>query len=695
MVDEEIPRNQLTIHPQARLLSMKGAYMNNLPELLAPAGSFASLEAAIEGGADAVYLGSSKFNARMRAGNFDDEELTSALRLCHAYGVKSYITMNIRLFDREISEALDLAKRLYEDGASALILADNGLAAEIKRNIPDFEIHASTQLSGHTVSDAKALMEAGFSRMVCPREITRNGLDTLCKDSHIEIEMFVHGAYCVSFSGQCIMSAVMGGRSGNRGSCAQPCRQPYTLDGKKCYPVSLKDMCLAGSIEDILRSGVASLKLEGRQKPAEYVYGVTKTYRRLLDERRNATEDEIAYLASLFSRQGFSDGYYKSAPRNMLGVRTMEEFEASDKSVFQGLNRKVKAEVIATATVGEPLRYTMTTKYGEVTVDGDVVNAADTVKSMSEEDAEKCAAKLGGTPFILNSFTYNCAEDAFVSRSMLNRARREAAEKLCDPSRIPPDTQPEYIPPESAKNNTVVYTAEFSHECQIPDTAQGFFSEIFLPAGRHGSHTPILPPVRFDEQRDIYPKDGRVMTNTTGQLYEAKKRGLSAVCSHRLNVFNSKTAEVARDMGAEFSILSPELTAAQIRDIHAENKSAIVYGRIPLMTLCRCAISDGGKNCKRGGGGIIGKKSDSFCQSEIKDRKGVTFPIISLPDCTNIVYNSVPIYMADKQEELDRMGITHRHFVFTTETKEECREIIRRYMKKLPAPENMSFTRIK
>lgn len=669
--------------------------MKTLPELLAPAGSFAALEAAIEGGADAVYFGSSQFNARMRAGNFDDEEIERAIRLCRAYGVKSYITMNIRLFDRELSDALHLAKRLYEIGADALIVADNGLAKEIKRALPDFEIHASTQLSGHTVSDAEALRNAGFSRMVCPREISRNDLHSLCQNSPVEIEMFVHGAYCVSFSGQCLMSAVMGGRSGNRGSCAQPCRQPYTLGGKKGYPVSLKDMCLAGHIEDIIASGVASLKLEGRQKPPEYVYGVTKTYRRLLDEGRNATESEMEYLKQLFSRQGFADGYYTKKPANMLGVRTLEEFNASEKTVFEGLRRKVSADVKVEAIVGQPLKYTMSTPYDSITVCGDIVNAADAVAPMSEDDARACAAKLGNTPFVLQNFSLVSDENAFISRSMLNRLRRSACEAIEESGKRNTDgALAEYRKPKADKSTAMVFTAEFAHPSQIPQSAEEFFEEIFLPAGRNTKYTPILPPVNFDLQNDCYPEGKRLMVNTTGQLYEAAKRGYTPVCSHRLNVFNSATSSVLENMGSDWSVLSPELTAPQIRDIAANKKTAIIYGRLPLMTLYRCAISDGGTNCKKNGKGICQGEGNAFCKSEIIDRKGVSFPIISLPDCTNIVYNSVPVYMADKKKDLLAMGICRGHFIFSTETKEECEEIIRRYKEGLAAPDSMKFTRI-
>ncbi len=668
--------------------------MNTLPELLAPAGSFAALEAAIEGGADAVYFGSSQFNARMRAGNFNDEEAERAIKLCRSYGVKSYITMNIRIFDRELTDALQLAKKLYTWGADALILADNGLAREIHRSLPDFELHASTQLSGHTISDAKALQKAGFSRMVCPREISREELFHLCENSPVEIEMFVHGAHCVSFSGQCLMSAVMGGRSGNRGSCAQPCRQPYTLDGKKGYPVSLKDMCLAGSIEDIIASGARSLKLEGRQKPPEYVYGVTKTYRRLLDERRNANEAEVEYLKQLFSRQGFSDGYFAKNPRNMLGVRTLEEFNASEKTVFEGLKRKVPADVSIEARVGKPLKYTMTTEHHSVAVFGDIVNAADAVAPMSEDDARACAAKLGNTPFVLRDFQLCADGNAYISRSMLNRLRRSAAEEIASGGKRTADNCiAEYRKPKATSGGKMVFTAEFAHPSQIPDSAKDFFEEIFLPSGRHEGYTPILPPISFDLQKDHYP-NGRVMVNTTGQLYEAKNRGLSPVSSHRINAFNSATASVCHDMGAEWSVLSPELTAPQIRDIADENKTAVIYGRLPLMTLYRCAISDGGANCKRGGEGFARGDGNTYCKSAIVDRKGVSFPIIALPDCTNIVYNSVPIYMADKKKELSMMGLCRGHFIFTTETKEECEDIIRRYREGLSAPSGFNFTRI-
>lgn len=647
-----------------------------LPELLAPAGNFAALEAAIEGGADAVYFGASQFNARMRAGNFMEDELIAAIKLCRAHGVKSYVTMNIRVYDREIEDALRLTSDLYAMGVDALIVADHGLAAEIKKQIPALEIHASTQMSGHTADDARALMDAGFTRMVCPREISREGLRELCERSPIEIEMFCHGAYCVSFSGQCLMSAVMGGRSGNRGSCAQPCRQPYTQKGEKGYPISLKDMCLAGCIEDIIKSGVASLKLEGRQKPAEYVYGVTKIYRRLLDEGRNATDAELSELANLFSRQGFSAGYYKNSARAMIGVRTIEEYREGTKTVFEGLRKKVPLETKICAKIGEKLSYSVKTPYSSVTVYGDAVKKREDASPMTAKVAEENAARLGNTPFELAKCEYDGDTGAFVTGSMLNRLRREAVEKLTTVDRGGAPTVLYRAATPARKDGDVKYTAEFAYPGQITERAREFFSRIYLPEGREGADV-SLRPIRFGTG---LPDGGRILVHTTGQLFEAKKSGTAADASYRLNVFNSAAAKKLSEMGAESVTLSPELTVPQMRDISVPcEKRVIVYGRLPLMTMFRCAISDGGKNCKCGGSGFAGGRNNSKCRSSITDRRGTKFPILALPDCTNIIYNSVPIFMADKKAELYKTGADAWHFIFSDESPEEVDRIMECY----------------
>ena len=295
-----------------------------LPELLAPAGSPEALSAAIRAGADAVYMGASGFNARIGAANFTPESLKYEIARAHDAGVRIYLTLNTLVYDREIGDLLKTAESAYLAGADALIVADLGVASMLRRTFPDFPLHGSTQMSGHNLEQAKILAELGFERMVIARETSREDLALVCRESPIEIEAFVHGALCVCHSGQCLFSSIVGGRSGNRGLCAQPCRLPYS-DGRggKAYPLSLKDLSLAPHLPDLIEMGVSSLKVEGRMKPPEYVAGVISIWRRLLDEGRGANADEMRRLADIFSRQGFTDGYYvKNIGKNMLGVRT-------------------------------------------------------------------------------------------------------------------------------------------------------------------------------------------------------------------------------------------------------------------------------------------------------------------------------------------------------------------------------------
>ena len=257
-----------------------------LPELLAPAGSPRALEAAIEGGADAVYFGGLRHNARISAENFAPETLSQHVRLAHAHGVKMYQALNTLTTDRELGEVIEDAMIAYEAGVDALIVADLGVAAAIHRALPDLPLHASTQASGHSVASAEQLAKLGFSRMVCAREMSLDDLRHFTENSPIEAEVFVHGALCVCHSGQCLFSSLVGGRSGNRGECAQPCRLPYRTEGDNKYPLSLKDLSLARHIPELIDAGIASLKIEGRMKSPEYVLAVTSVFRTLLDEYR-------------------------------------------------------------------------------------------------------------------------------------------------------------------------------------------------------------------------------------------------------------------------------------------------------------------------------------------------------------------------------------------------------------------------
>ncbi len=316
------------------------------PEILSPAGNFEVLRAAVYAGADAVYIGGTQFNARMNAKNFDRASIKEAVDFCHSRGVKLYVTLNTLIYDRQIKEALEFTGFLYNSGVDALIVADLGFARLVRELYPEMRLHASTQCSGHNAEAAKFLSEMGFSRMVCARELSEENIKKLVEKSPIEIEAFVHGALCVSQSGQCLMSSIIGGRSGNRGECAQPCRLPY--NGR--YPLSLKDNCLAAHVTKLIKMGVSALKIEGRMKSPDYVYTAVSLYRRLVDEGRNATNAEIGELMAVFSRQGFTDGYFTSRiDEKMLGIRTGNDKESTRTANVNIVDKKILRDPITTS----------------------------------------------------------------------------------------------------------------------------------------------------------------------------------------------------------------------------------------------------------------------------------------------------------------------------------------------------------
>ena len=331
--------------------------MSEKPLLLSPAGSFAALKAAIDAGADEVYLGGEMFNARINASNFDRQALIRAGELCRDSNVAMHITLNTLIYDREFKSVLDyvsfLANEVHPDG---LIVQDLGLARVLRREFPSLALHASTQMRIHSYHEADFLKDLGFTRAVVARELPKEDIKRFA-DTGLETEIFIHGAICVSESGGCLMSSVIGNRSGNRGECAQPCRLP--CKGENKYPLSLKDMCLASHIKELCETGVTSLKIEGRMKSPEYVGGVTSVYRRLLDENRNATGEEIKYLTSLFSRSGFTDGYFTSKiNKTMFGIRRKEDKQRSQNlpSFKKAVKRPPREKVIPSAECIIPTR---------------------------------------------------------------------------------------------------------------------------------------------------------------------------------------------------------------------------------------------------------------------------------------------------------------------------------------------------
>lgn len=677
------------------------------PELLAPAGSPEALHAAIEGGADAVYLGATRFSARMRAQNFDETALLDAITLCRAYGVRTYITVNTRLRDAEIPDVLETVDLLYSAGADALILADLGAAGTIRQKYPEIELHASTQLSGVSAADAAELQKLGFCRMVCPREMSFQQVRALCAASPLEIEMFIHGAHCVSYSGQCLFSYAMGGRSGNRGECAQPCRLPFSLScscggNRSPYPLSLKDMCLAGHITEILESGAASLKIEGRQKSPDYVYGVTRMYRTLLDEGRNASQEEIAALSGLFSRDGFSDGYWKSEPRNMLGIRRAQDTENSRRATpFPGLSRKIPLEAHLQVRSNTPLTLTLHAASHTVTVCGAVPDSARTIR-LDADTARKNIEKLGGTPYILRDFRAEIDDGLFCTPAQLNQLRRQGIAALQMPpvrrteTTSTPSDQASPAHPESCR-----FTAQFLTPTQIPENASAFFDTIYTPwqVCRPGDGI-LLPPYATDatlsvirQQLQQSQSPPSLLVHSMAQLALARELQIPAVASERFNVFNRLSAREILALGAQTITASPEIPLGAVRAMPG-SKAVVAYGRLPLLTMLRCALSDGGKNCRVGGCGGFTETSEKkkLCTGSLTDRTGVEFPLIGLYDCVNLLYNSVPIYMADRMNLLRSAGVSVFHFIFTTETREEAAAVIHAYKNAAP-PKNPGAVR--
>lgn len=667
--------------------------MKKLPELLAPAGSPEALQAALEAGADAVYFGGELFSNRMRAKNFSEAELESAILLCASHGIDSYITMNTRLRDKELDEAFALARYLYEAGATAFITADLGLAAYIRENLPDAELHASTQMTGVNSLDAEALREIGFSRMVCPRELSLGELSRLVKESPIEIEAFVHGAHCVSVSGQCLMSWAMGGRSGNRGECAQPCRLPYRVSSREsrssgtAHPLSLKDMCLASHIPELIDSGVASLKIEGRLKSADYVYGVVKTYRRLLDEGRSATADEICYLDGIFSRDGFTDGYFTSRYRGMTGMRSESAISTGEK--FERFTKKIKINAHCHLEVGAPASLTVTDGVSTVTVAGDVVSEAKTAP-LSKEAVYKNIAKLGGTPCSLarEDFTCTMVGDVFAAASQLNSLRRDALKKLeiCVRDRI--RRRKGTTAPEAAEDITPAVklkTAEFYDYTLIPDEAHEYFDVIFTRVPhkvKNNGNCEIgldLPAWCADSAKikdliGTFAASGgrKVLCHTQGQVYAVKEAGLEAVASMRLNISCSAASRELIRAGADRIILTPELSSPAIRDISRKIPvtGAVVYGKVPLMLMRRCIMSDKGCSGKCGGDGC-------HLPANLSDRRGARLSVVPVGDKVNVILNPNVVYMADRMHELSY--ITSEHYIFTDESADAVCRVIEAY----------------
>lgn len=641
-----------------------------LPELLAPAGSPEALYAAIAAGADAVYVGG-RHSARAFARNFDETELLDGIRYAHLHGKKIYIALNTLLFDREMSEALSYAARVAAMGVDAAIVADLGLMSLLRRELPELPIHASTQCFIHNRATADFYASQGAERIVAARECSLDSIRDLCENAFAEVEVFLHGALCVSHSGQCLFSSLVGGRSGNRGECAQPCRLPYG----KGHPLSLSDLALAGHIPALIGAGVSSLKIEGRMKSPSYVAGVTGIYRRLLDEKRAATPDEWQALSRLFSRSGFTDKYLTARHSEpMTGIRTAEDKAESRLCEESFTKERVSIRGSVEILKNSPSRLSFSLGQKTVTVTG---QSAEDARSAPLDAAEvvRRLTKLGDTPFRLadGDLAVRLDEGVFLPAGALNALRRDGVAALLGGDAAPRPVAYRKSPiarPLAPHRVAVCYAAEQARVCE----RSGFFDRVYLSlvAAHEAHYYPkgvLLPPVIMEAERAeveamlAAAKAGgaeHAICDAYGQIATVRATGLVPIGGFRLNVTNRETVFALQSMGIEDITLSPELSAVRVRDLGGR---CITYGRIPLMLTERCFIKEN-FGCERCG------------SAALTDRRGVRFPMMREFRHRNLILNSVPTYLADRPAILAEAGSPRECYLFTIEKEKEIATVI-------------------
>ncbi len=663
-------------------------------EVLAPAGGLDSFEAAVRSGADAVYFGAGDFNARRNAKNFTTEDMRNAAEFARVRGVKTYLTLNTLTADSELSSALKVAKQAAEAGVDALIVQDLGLIRLLRRHLPNMPIHASTQMSVHSLEALKPLKEMGFSRVVVAREMDKTSLKALCDEAKrlgLEVEAFVHGALCMCLSGQCYLSSVLGGRSGNRGLCAQPCRLEFAVKNGTGHDLSLKDMSYIPHIAEMAEMGVTSFKIEGRMKRPEYVAAAVSAVRCAADGKE-IPADTSELLSGIFSRSGHTDGYYNSRlGRDMFGIRTEKDTQMTAKMINQAheIYRREYQRVPLVATVkisrGEPLEMLIKDNDGNsVSVMGGIPQTA----INRPADAEFIASKLnktGGTPYYFEKIDCHVQEGLSISAAELSEMRRKAFEALTEKrafydgrhakDNTVEDFQPSYV---TAAAKSIKTVAWFKNVSQVPSDLSSV-SAVILPASTDFSNVslPETTELIADIPRGILHSASRVreqlttakengvrsaLCNNLAAFTMAKEVGLTPIAGFGMNIFNSQSVSTVKDMGAKASILSFEMSVSDIAHLNGDiPRGIITYGRLPLMLFRNCPNKNG-LGCAKCNG-----------LAEIVDRKGVSFPIMCNGEFSEM-FNSRPVWMFDRRLELK--NIDFEVLYFTDESKERCGEIL-------------------
>ncbi|MBQ4602962.1 MAG: U32 family peptidase [Clostridia bacterium] len=656
-------------------------------EILAPAGSFDALTAAVRCGANAVYLGGKALNARRNASNFSDEELKRAVEYCHARNVKVYLTLNTLVSDNEKETAYEAIKCACNAFVDALILQDIGLASMVRQVFPDMPIHASTQMSVQSIEGIRILEKLGFSRAVLPRELSEKEIKSISEQTDMELECFVHGALCMCVSGQCLMSAMLGGRSGNRGLCAQPCRLPFGVNGKGGNNLSLKDLSLVDELSRLEKAGICSFKIEGRMKRPEYVAAAVTACKNSINNTPD--EDINRSLQAVFSRSGFTKGYFEGEPgKEMFGTRRKEDVENA-APVLSGLQRLydnenplVPVDFSLIFKSDEPIKLTASALGKAVTVTGDKIPEKALNKPLSREDLIGRLSKCGGTQFYLNNINTDFEDGLIVSAGALNALRRDAlsalSAKLSEKKNISVCEYKGCFSRHTAKDFSL--HARFFREEQIPSDLSGI-SRVIIPIETNPDTVKSLISQGIEVAAEIPAAVFGNSENYIGKLTVLKENGLSLawVCTldgvgiaeksglgfcsgFGMNIYNSISLNEIETLGAKDALVSCE---AQMNDILRFGgnipRGITVYGKIPLMMTRNCPVRN--------------KLTCGECgmQSFLVDRMGIRFPVI----CKNgasFILNSRPLWVADKKNEFG--NIDFGLIYFTNETKSECEDII-------------------
>ncbi len=682
---------------------------NRKPELLAPAGKWDALVAAVQNGADAIYLGEKSFSARKNASNFTWDEIQEAVKYCHIRNTRVHLALNTLMSDGELKAFEKSVVKAADAGVDALIIQDLGAARIAHSVCPDMELHASTQLTACNEYDVERLSKLGFSRVVLSRELSHKEIEKIHKNTDAELEAFIHGALCICFSGKCLMSSFIGGRSGNRGECAQPCRQLYSHGKNKGYFLSPRDLCLADEAKAMFDAGITSFKIEGRMKSPEYVATVTNVYRKYLDSFAPLERADEERLKKIFVRgDGFTKAYFaeKNTPEIMnyhssndnLSARADEEIlKEARHSYREGVeNKKIPVNATLTVKYTSPARLILSDGVHTVSAEGDYGEAAKNLP-LSEERAQLQIAKLGNTPYVLESFTYTSDENITVPVSVLNSLRREACELLTEKrAEIKrKDIFPFSYPKETRqKHSSSPYTvAEISSAYQFSACKDA--DRVLVPIHLWNDITPddrccvLLPEVATDTDHissflKNIPTSYGVYASSYGMLSFAKKLGYKAYADWGTNIYNSVSADFFSDI-SESLTLSPELSLTQIKEISSTVKlplEAVCYGYQRVMTSRACLIR-----------GITGK-CDCKSSVTLRDKTGAQFEITGNPVThLNSVYNSRPTFMADKLKDISKSGISGMRLCFTSESPDKVASIIGMYKGKIPAEKPPVYTR--